>query len=82
MQNSIAAGRRLAIRVVCAQLGVTVLVAAGFSFADGHSEMHHWFNDGGLTCPPLNNSGSYPQTTPAPGSRDVAWLQDHTTRPK
>jgi ATP synthase protein I len=30
MQNSIAAGRRLAIRVVGAQLLVTVLVAAGF----------------------------------------------------
>jgi ATP synthase protein I len=30
MQNSIAAGRRLAIRVVCAQFGVTALVAAGF----------------------------------------------------
>ena len=37
MQNSIAAGRRLAIRVVCAQLGVTVLVAAGFAFADWRS---------------------------------------------
>jgi len=30
MQNSISAGRRLAIRVVCAQIGVTMLVAAGF----------------------------------------------------
>jgi ATP synthase protein I len=30
MQNSIAAGRRLAIRVVLTQLGVTALVAAGF----------------------------------------------------
>ncbi|MEO8801943.1 MAG: ATP synthase subunit I [Rudaea sp.] len=33
MQNSIAAGRRLAMRVVLAQLGVTMLVAAGFAFA-------------------------------------------------
>lgn len=31
MQNSIAAGRRLAIRVVAAQAAVTVLVAAGFA---------------------------------------------------
>ncbi len=31
MQNSIAAGRRLAIRVVLTQLGVTALVAAGFA---------------------------------------------------
>jgi ATP synthase protein I len=30
MQNSIAAGRRLALRVVGAQLAVTILVAAGF----------------------------------------------------
>jgi ATP synthase protein I len=30
MQNSIAAGRRLAFRVVCAQIGVTVLVAGMF----------------------------------------------------
>ena len=32
MQNSIAAGRRLAFRVVCVQLGCAVLVAAGFLF--------------------------------------------------
>lgn len=31
MQNSIAAGRRLAVRVVLAQLGATALVAAGFA---------------------------------------------------
>lgn len=30
MQNSIAAGRRLAVRVVAVQLGVTILLAAGF----------------------------------------------------
>ena len=30
MQNSIAAGRRLALRVVSAQIGATALVAAGF----------------------------------------------------
>jgi len=30
MQNSIAAGRRLAFRVVCVQLGFAVLVATGF----------------------------------------------------
>ena len=32
MQNSIAAGRRLAIRVVAAQAAVTALVAAGFAW--------------------------------------------------
>ncbi len=30
MQNTIAAGRKLALRVVSAQIGATVLVAAGF----------------------------------------------------
>lgn len=37
MQNSIAAGRRLAVRVVCAQLGAALLVAAGFVFANWRS---------------------------------------------
>ena len=57
-------------------------LAAGFSFADGHSEMHRWRD--GRTPPPLVAGGdplSVP-STPAPGSVDVAWLQDHTTRPR
>ena len=33
MQNSIAAGRRLAFRVVCAQIGATAAAATGFLFA-------------------------------------------------
>jgi len=37
MQNSIAAGRRLAFRVVCAQIGATVLVAGGFLLAGWRS---------------------------------------------
>lgn len=37
MQNSIAAGRRLAIRVVGAQLGVTVLAAAAFGITGWRS---------------------------------------------
>jgi ATP synthase protein I len=37
MQNSIAAGRRLAFRVVCAQIGATALVATGFALADWRS---------------------------------------------
>ena len=37
MQNSIAAGRRLAVRVVCAQLGAALLAAAGFAFAGWRS---------------------------------------------
>jgi ATP synthase protein I len=37
MQNSIAAGRRLAIRVVVAQIGVSALAAAVFLFAGWRS---------------------------------------------
>lgn len=55
--------------------------ACGFSFADGHSEIHRWLD--GRTMPPLvqqqtiwQNEGSF-----APGDQDVAWLQDHATRP-
>ena len=57
--------------------------AAGFSFADGHSEMKKWIDN--RTMPPLvvgGTIGTAPSSTPAPNSPDVAWLQDHTTRPK
>jgi prepilin-type N-terminal cleavage/methylation domain-containing protein/prepilin-type processing-associated H-X9-DG protein len=56
--------------------------AAGFSMADGHSEMHKWRDP--RTTPPLV-PGADPlavQSTPAPGSVDVAWVQDHSTRLK
>ncbi len=59
--------------------------ACGFSFADGHSEIHRWRV--GSTMPPLaigvltGGKGSG-QTWPAPYSMDVAWMQDHTARPK
>jgi len=39
MLNSIAAGRRLAFRVVLAQVGVTLLVAAGFLLEGWHSSV-------------------------------------------
>lgn len=56
-------------------------LAAGFSFADGHSEMHRWKDT--RTMPPLV-IGNDPPTSivPAPNSVDIAWLQDHSTRPK
>jgi len=59
--------------------------ACGISFADGHSEIHRWLD--GTTMPPLQQGvltggkGSG-QTWPAPYSVDVAWMQDHTARPK
>jgi len=56
--------------------------AAGFSFADGHSEMKRWRDP--RTCPPMVTGGDplAVDSTPAGGSQDVAWLQDHATRPR
>jgi prepilin-type processing-associated H-X9-DG protein len=49
--------------------------AAGFSFADGHSEIHQW-RDHNIYAPPAD----YPEAT-LPFSADVFWLQSHTTSP-
>ncbi len=54
--------------------------ACGFSFCDGHSEIKKWLE--GTTTPPLRTGVAIVQKYPAPRSRDVAWLQDHSTRPK
>jgi hypothetical protein len=58
-------------------------MAGGFSFADGHSEIKAWKD--GRTCPPVKLgqvqfSGN--NVLSVPNDVDVAWLQDHTTRPK
>jgi len=57
--------------------------AAGFSFADGHSEVHRWLDQ--RTMPPMlyettADTGAYANYL-VPRDQDVAWLQDHTTRP-
>jgi len=55
-------------------------MAAGFSMADGHSEMKRWRDP--RTTPPLK-PGADPLAvteTPAPNSVDVAWIQDKSTR--
>jgi prepilin-type N-terminal cleavage/methylation domain-containing protein/prepilin-type processing-associated H-X9-DG protein len=52
----------------------------GFSFADGHSEMHRWLD--ARTMPPLQIGVATDITLSVPRDVDVAWLQDHTTRPK
>jgi prepilin-type N-terminal cleavage/methylation domain-containing protein len=58
-------------------------MAGGFSFADGHAEIKKWYD--GRTTPPVKDGGlifnGYGET-PSPNNRDVAWLQDHSTRPK
>ncbi len=57
-------------------------LAAGFSMADGHSEIKRWRDP--RTTPPLVDGGDPTAITytPVPGSVDVAWLQDHSTRRK
>ncbi len=54
----------------------------GFSFADGHSELRRWRDP--RTTPPLKDGGdpTAVSSTPSPRNEDIAWLQDHTTRPK
>jgi len=51
--------------------------AGGLSFADGHSEIHKWVD--GRTTPPV---GKAVRPSASPNNRDVAWLQERTTRPK
>ena len=58
--------------------------ASGFSFADGHSELHKWLDP--RTTPPLTLQNSslaeISYTLASPRNPDIAWLQDHSTRPK
>jgi prepilin-type N-terminal cleavage/methylation domain-containing protein len=54
--------------------------ANGFSFADGHSETHRWRDV--RTTPPLLDSANVSDEYSSPNNPDVAWLQDHATRPK
>jgi prepilin-type processing-associated H-X9-DG protein len=55
--------------------------AAGFSFADGHSEIRKWRDP--RTTPPLRyQQAAGSQDTPSPRNVDIEWLQDKTTRPK
>jgi prepilin-type N-terminal cleavage/methylation domain-containing protein/prepilin-type processing-associated H-X9-DG protein len=55
--------------------------AGGLSFADGHSEIHRWKD--GRTCTPIKSTGyDGSSVTPAANSVDVAWMQDHASRPR
>lgn len=53
--------------------------AAGFSFADGHSEIKKWVDD--RTTPPLAPRGTILDVKSSWGSnnKDVYWLQDRST---
>jgi prepilin-type processing-associated H-X9-DG protein len=57
--------------------------AAGFSFGDGHSEIHQWKDRHIYGLPstyPNTPLSDYPIAT-LPDSSDVFWLQSHTTNP-
>ena len=50
--------------------------AADFAFADGHAEIHKWQD--ARTYPPLTTILTL--NVPQPNSKDVQWMQDHSTR--
>jgi prepilin-type N-terminal cleavage/methylation domain-containing protein/prepilin-type processing-associated H-X9-DG protein len=50
--------------------------AGGFSFADGHSEIHKWKDS--RTTPPLNPNLPLKQITK--DNKDVYWIMEHSTR--
>jgi prepilin-type processing-associated H-X9-DG protein len=55
--------------------------AGGFSFADGHSEIHRWLDP--RTMPPLVKGSdhlTFGGWVPSPNNRDLVWLQEHATR--
>jgi len=53
-------------------------LANGFSFADGHAEIHRWRHPD--TMPPLVRDGTVRDSFRSPGNPDVRWLQEHSTR--
>ncbi len=53
--------------------------ACGFAFSDGHSEVHKWVDP--RTSPPLSTQHDVNYNQTMPGSKDIFWLMDHTTRP-
>ena len=55
--------------------------AGGFSFCDGHAELHRWRDS--RTMPPVQSVSAWDGSTPipSPNNVDVGWLQDHSTRP-
>ncbi len=51
--------------------------AAGFGFADGHSEIHKWRDP--RTTPVLKRGQDMQLRVPSANNVDVAWIHDHTT---
>jgi prepilin-type N-terminal cleavage/methylation domain-containing protein len=54
-------------------------MGCGFSFADGHSEMHKWRSS--ATTPPMGAIvGANGGITPTPSDPDMPWLFEHSSR--
>jgi prepilin-type N-terminal cleavage/methylation domain-containing protein len=53
---------------------------SSISFADGRAEIHRWLD--ARTAPGFTPGTTEVETVSAPRDLDVAWLQDHATRPK
>ncbi|KAB2654467.1 MAG: DUF1559 domain-containing protein [Verrucomicrobia bacterium] len=51
--------------------------AAGFAFADGHSEIHKWRDP--RTMPVLKKGQDTQLRVPTPNNVDVAWIHEHST---
>jgi prepilin-type N-terminal cleavage/methylation domain-containing protein/prepilin-type processing-associated H-X9-DG protein len=52
--------------------------AAGFSFVDGHSEIHKWL-ESSTKVPNIQNGATFPVTVPANQKRDIDWVRDRST---
>jgi type II secretory pathway pseudopilin PulG len=55
-------------------------LASSVSYGDGHAEIHRWRDS--RTTPPMSPPFQPIVATPAPRDVDIAWLQDHASRPK
>jgi prepilin-type N-terminal cleavage/methylation domain-containing protein/prepilin-type processing-associated H-X9-DG protein len=53
--------------------------SGSFAFADGHSEFKRWLDP--RTTPPIKPGVGYPDLFNSPNNPDIAWLQQHATRP-
>ncbi len=51
--------------------------AAGFSFADGHAEIHKWLDK--RTTPPMSKSDR-PLNVGMANNKDLMWMMEHSTR--
>src|ERR1043166_8334214 len=54
--------------------------AAGFAFADGHSELHRWKDD--RTTPTLKPGTALALNQSTPNNEDVGWLAPRTSYPR